>query len=64
MRRLQDVFSRRRLADLPSVVVDLMVAAAAKQAQIVDIGGSPGGLSNRLCEGMGSWVFSGLGLVG
>ncbi len=23
-----------------------------------------GGLSNRLCEGMGSWVFSGLGLVG
>ena len=22
------------------------------------------GLSNRLCEGMGSWVFSGLGLVG
>ena len=26
---------------------------------------SPGsGLSNRLCEGVGSWVFSGLGLVG
>ena len=23
-----------------------------------------GGLSNRLCEGVGSWVFSGLGLVG
>ena len=22
------------------------------------------GLSNRLCEGVGSWVFSGLGLVG
>ncbi len=22
------------------------------------------GLSNRLCEGLGSWVFSGLGLVG